>query len=52
MKKLLAIILTAALLMSVCGVSAFAAEDDQPSLTSGPWDGRRPQQVLGTDIIG
>ena len=39
MKKLLAIILTAALLMSVCGVSAFAAENDQPAPTTGPWDG-------------
>ena len=39
MKKLLAIILTAALLMSVCSVSAFAAESDQPTLTTGPWDG-------------
>lgn len=39
MKKLLAIILTAALLMSVCSVSAFAAENDQPAPTTGPWDG-------------
>lgn len=39
MKKLLAIILTAALLMSVCGVSVFAAENDQPAPTTGPWDG-------------
>ncbi len=39
MKKLLAIILTAALLMSVCGVSAFAAENDHPAPTTGPWDG-------------
>ena len=39
MKKLLAIILTAALLMSVCGVSAFAAENDQPAPTTGPWAG-------------
>lgn len=39
MKKLLAIILTAALLMSVSGVSAFAAENDQPAPTTGPWDG-------------
>nr|MBQ4172523.1 dockerin type I repeat-containing protein [Ruminococcus sp.] len=39
MKKLLAIILTAALLMSVCGVSAANAENDQPAPTTGPWDG-------------
>lgn len=39
MKKVLAIILTAALLLSAFGVTAFAAEGEKPELTKGPWDG-------------
>lgn len=39
MKKLLVMILTAALLLSAFSVPAFAAEGEKPVPTSGPWDG-------------
>ena len=39
MKKLLTVILAAALLLSMFCVPAYAAEGDAPEPTSGPWDG-------------
>ena len=39
MKKALSIILTAVLLLSVFCVPVYAAENDKPEPTSGPWDG-------------
>lgn len=39
MKKALSIIITAVLLLSVFCVPVYAAENDKPEPTSGPWDG-------------
>ena len=39
MKKILTVILAAALLLSMFCVPAYAAEGDAPEPTSGPWDG-------------
>ena len=41
MKKIISLVLVAALLLGMCSITAFAAEDDKPAPqpTTGPWDG-------------